>query len=331
MQTTRSSTTSLIALVTMAGSLSVAAWQASPARSPGAAEFDGWMTQLSNWGRWGATDELGTVNLITPAVRRAAAALVTEGYSVSLARRLNDVAAVDNPAPFLDKVPAGPPDGQFNTDDFALPVHGFGFTHMDALSHVTYRGRMYNGAPGPSTVVAGRRRLSVEAFGNGIVSRGVIVDIPWLRGLPYLEPGAVIMPAELDAWEKKTGVTIGSGDVVFVRTGRWAVRDTRGPWDIGAKAAGVDASAAGWFKRRDIAIFGSDGAGDVIPTTVTGVDFPLHPLFLVAMGTPMLDQCDLEAVAKAAIARRRWTFLVTLAPLRAGSATGSPVNIIGTF
>jgi kynurenine formamidase len=322
---------SVIALGIVTGSLSVAAWQGAPVRSAGAAEFDGWMTQLSNWGRWGSSDELGTVNLITPAVRKAAAALVTEGYSVSLARRLNDVTAVDNPSPFLDKVPAGPPDGQFNTDDFALPVHGFGFTHMDALSHVAYHGTMYNGVPAPSTVVDGHRRLSVEAFGNGIVSRGVLVDIPWLRGLPYLEPGTVIIPAELDAWQKKTGVTIRSGDVVFVRTGRWAVRDTRGPWDIGAKAAGVDASAAPWFKRRDIAIFGSDGAGDVIPTTVKGVDFPLHPLFLVAMGTPMLDQCDLEAVSKAARTRGRWTFLVTLAPLRASSATGSPVNIIATF
>lgn len=317
-------------MMVLAGVSFVAA-QARPAVAPGPAEFDRWMTQLSNWGRWGARDELGTVNLITPAVRKAAAALVTEGYSVSLARRLNDVAAVDNPAPFLDKVPAGPADAQFNTDDFALPVHGFGFTHMDALSHVSYHGKMYNGVPTPSTVTAGRRRLSVEAFGNGIVSRGVIVDIPWLRGVPYLEPGSAVTPAELDAWEKKTGVTIRSGDVVFVRTGRWALRDTRGPWDIAAKAAGVDASAASWFKRRDIAIFGSDGSGDVMPSTVKGVDFPLHPLFLVAMGTPMLDQCDLEAIAKAAIARQRWTFMVTLAPLRASAGTGSPVNIIGTF
>jgi kynurenine formamidase len=147
----------------------------------------------------------------------------------------------------------------------------------------------------------------------------------------YLEPGTAIMPADVDAWEKRTGVRIGAGDVVFVRTGRWAVRDARGPWDIGAKAAGVDASAAAWFKRRDIAVFGSDGAGDVIPSTIAGVDFPLHPLFLVAMGTPMLDQCDLEAIAKAAADRQRWTFLVTVAPLRAGAGTGSPVNVIGTF
>ncbi len=149
------------------------------------------MTELSNWGRWGGDDERGTVNLITPAIRKAAAALVTEGFSVSLARRLNDTAAVDNPSPFIDKLPAGPAGGQFNTDEFALPVHGFGSTHLDALSHVFYQGRMYNGVPVPSTVTGGRRRLSVEAFGDGIFSRGVIVDIPWLRGVPYLEPGTV--------------------------------------------------------------------------------------------------------------------------------------------
>ena len=289
------------------------------------------MTELSNWGRWGGSDELGTVNLITPAVRKAAASLVTEGFSVSLARRLNDTAAVDNPMPFVDKLPAGPAGGMFNTDDFELPVHGFGFTHIDALSHVFYQGRMYNGVPTPSTVAGGRRRLSVDTYANGIQSRGVIVDIPWLRGLPFLEPGTAIGPADLDAWEKRTGVRIGSGDVVFVRTGRWALRDARGPWDIASKAAGVEASAAAWFKPRDIAVFGLDAAGDVIPSTMPGVDFPLHPLFLVAMGTPMLDQCDLESVASAAIARNRWTFLVTVAPLRAGAGTGSPVNIIGTF
>jgi kynurenine formamidase len=190
---------------------------------------------------------------------------------------------------------------------------------------------MYNGVPESSLTASGATQLSVDVYRNGIVSRGVIVDIPRLKGLPYLEPGTAIYPDDLDAWEKKTGVKIASGDVVFVRTGRWAYRAQRGPWDIGTREAGLDASVAEWFKRRDIAVFGSDGAGDVIPSGIDGVTFPLHSLFLVAMGTPMFDQCDLEEVATAAAARNRWTFLVTAAPLRASGGTGSPVNITATF
>src|SRR5688572_7700239 len=179
MRRTRVRRGGVVASLLVAACLGVSAAQA-PARSQaGRADFERWMTELSNWGRWGADDELGTVNLITPAVRKAAAALVTEGFSVSLSRRLNDTAAVDNPAPFIDKLPAGPAGGQFNTDEFALPVHGFGSTHVDALSHVFYQGKMYNGVPMPSTVTGGRRKLSVDALASGVLSRGVIVDIPW--------------------------------------------------------------------------------------------------------------------------------------------------------
>jgi kynurenine formamidase len=290
-----------------------------------------WMTTLSNWGRWGGDDQLGTVNLITPARRKAAAALVTDGFVVSLSRPLNQTAAIDNPSPFVDKMNAEPADGQFHMDEFSLPVHGFAFSHIDALSHVFFEGRMYNGVPASSLTAAGASRHNVDVYGQGIVSRGVLIDLPWLKGLPYLEPGTAITPDDLDAWATRTGIRVGAGDIVLVRTGRWAYRLARGPWDIGTKAAGVHASAAPWFKQRDIAVFGSDGAGDVIPSGIDGVNFPLHPLFLVAMGTPMLDQLDLEAVAAAATTRQRWTFLVTVAPLRASGGTGSPVNVIAVF
>jgi kynurenine formamidase len=318
-------------LVLMAAASALLTAQAAPRPRVTAVQVDQWMAQLSNWGRWGTQDQLGSVNLITPAKKKAAAALVTEGYSVTLSRPLNQVASVDNPSPFADRMVLDPADHQFNMDQFALPVHGFAFTHMDALSHVYYKGKMYNGVPESSLTARGAAQLSVDVYRNGILSRGVIVDIPRLKGLPYLEPGTAIYPDDLDAWEKKTGVTIASGDVVFVRTGRWAYRSQKGAWDIGTRAAGLNASVAEWFKRRDIAVFGSDGAGDVIPSGIDGVTFPLHSLFLVAMGTPMLDQCDLEEVATAAAARNRWTFLVTAAPLRASGGTGSPVNITATF
>jgi kynurenine formamidase len=309
----------------------VASAQSPPPRRLTKAEFAQAMTELSNWGRWGKDDELGTLNLITPARRKAAAALVTEGVTVSLSRDLNKVAAVDNGSPFVDKMNADPVDGQFNMDEFALAVHGFAFTHLDALSHVFYQGKMYNGVPESAISGAGAAKLGVGLMASGIVGRGVLIDIAWLKGVPYLEPGTPVFPSDLDAWERKTGVHVGAGDVVFVRTGRWAYREAKGPWDIGAKAAGLDASCARWFKQRDIAVFGSDGAGDVIPSGIDGVNFPLHPLFLVAMGMPMLDQCNLEDISRASATRNRWTFLVTVAPLRAVGATGSPVNILATF
>ena len=142
-----------------------------------------------------------------------------------------------------------PADDQFNMDEFSLAVHGFAFTHLDALSHVFYKDKMYNGVPESSLTASGAAQLSVDVYRNGIISRGVIVDIPRLKGLRLFKSRARrSYPEDLDAWEKKTGVKIASGDVVFVRTGRWAHRN-QGAWDIGARAAGLDASVASWFKR----------------------------------------------------------------------------------
>lgn len=300
----------------------------APAMSKG--DVDRWMTELSNWGRWGQADERGTVNLITPAVRKAAAALVTEGVSVSLARDTDFTKAVDNPSPFTHTM-SDPVGGAFHMDEFAVFFHGFAHTHMDALSHVFYQGKMYNGFPASTVGKAGAGHLAITAYQDGIFARGVLIDIPWLRNLPYLEAGTAIMPADLDAFERRTGVRIKAGDVVFVRTGRWALRAAKGPWDIGTRASGLHASTAKWLKARDVAILGGDGANDVVPSGIPDAEFPLHQLLLVAMGTPMFDQCDLEAVSVAARTRNRWTFLFTAAPLRLSGGTGTALNLTATF
>ncbi len=294
-------------------------------------DFERWMTELSNWGRWGAADEAGTVSLITPARRRAAAALVTEGVSFSLSRDTDSKPGPDNGTPFVHKV-SDPVGGEFNMDEFGIFFHGFAVTHLDALSHVFYQGKMYNGFPASSvTKEGGAGKLAVTAYRDGLFGRGVLVDIPRLKKIPYLEGSTAITPEDLDAWEKSTGVRIGAGDIVLVRTGRWARRAATGPWAIGTQSPGLHPSTARWFKARDIAVLGTDTSGDVIPSSIAGVEFPMHLLMLVAMGTPLLDQCDLEAVATAAAARNRWTFLVTATPLRAVGGTGSPVNVIATF
>lgn len=291
------------------------------------AGVDALMRELSNWGRWGKTDQAGAVHLITPEVRKAAAALVKEGLSVSLSRRLDTEKALDNGAPFASKPIR---DGDFAMDEYTVSYHGFAHTHMDSLGHMAVGGKGYNGfaAPAPGK---GLDKLSIGNYKEGIFTRGVLIDLPKLKGVKYLEPGTAIYPSDLDAWEKSTGIKIGPGDAVLIRTGRWLRRAERGPWAAQETMAGLHASCARWLKQRNIAVFVSEGPGDVLPSGVDGVPWPLHQLLLVAMGTPMLDNCDFEDLTRTASARNRWTFLFTVAPLRVENGTGAPVNPIATF
>jgi kynurenine formamidase len=293
-------------------------------------DIDRFMVGLSNWGRWGKTDQKGTVNLITPAKRQAAAKLVTEGISVSLSRNTDTEKAIDNDTPFGHKmmIAVG---GEFNMDEYTTAFHGFATTHFDALSHVFYRGKMYNGFPQSSVTERGAGELAVTAFRDGFFTRGVLIDIPQLKGVPYLEPSTAIYPEDLDAWEKSTGIHIQPGDAVFVRTGRWARRAQKGPWNASEHSAGLYASCAKWLKERNVALLGGDGSHDVLPSGVDGVAWPVHQILLVAMGMPLFDNCDLEALSQAAAARKRWTFLFTAAPLAVTGGTGSPLNPIATF
>ena len=297
------------------------------------ADVEGWMDSLSNWGRWGPDDQLGAVNLITPETRMAAAKLVEKGVSVSMARDVEKDSAVDNPRPFLHKmlnVGLNNP-GQFVSDNYQVSYHGYAHTHMDSLCHMAYNGKMYNGFPQAEVVESGAPKLAVTAFKQGIFARAVLMDMPRLKGVDWLEPGTPIYPSDLDAWEEKAGFKTRSGDIVLVRTGRWARRDAEGPWDVSKKSAGLHASSAQWLKERDAAILGSDAASDVAPSLVEGVAQPIHQLVIIAMGMPIFDNLDLEAVSEEAARQNRWQFLVTAAPMAVGGGTGSPFNPIATF
>ena len=157
------------------------------------------------------------------------------------------------------------------------------------------------------------------------------MDIARLKGVDYLERGTPIYPEDLDAWEKKARLKVGSGDVVFIRTGRWALRAEKGPWAVSKGSAGLHASCAKWLKSRDVAILGSDAASDVMPSGIDGVAQPIHTLVLVAMGMPIFDNCDLELLGRESSRRQRWEFLLTAAPLAVPGATGSALNPIATF
>ncbi len=313
--------------------LTAATLQGQASREPvTAATITQWMKELSNWGRWGVADELGTVNLITPDKRKAAARLVRDGVSISMAHDAIKEKAPDNPSPYgHEMLAAGQGSGQFAVDRLSVSYHGWAHSHMDALCHMFWEGKQYNGYTRDQVTAAGAGKLAITNMKDGIFTRAVLMDIPRLKGVKWLEPGTPIYPEDLEAWEKKAGVRVGAGDIVLIYTGRWARRAAEGPWAIMNNAAGLHASAARWLKSRDAAILGSDGASDVMPSGVEGVVQPIHQLVLIAMGMPIFDNLDLEAVAKEAAARKRWAFLVTAGPLPIGGGTGSPLNPIATF
>jgi kynurenine formamidase len=309
-------------------------------------DFDRLMKELSNWGRWGKDDQMGAVNLITPAKRKEAVRLVKEGVSVSMARNAETEPAPDNPQPIVRGGAGGgrgngkaagqttpaPPDVSAVVDTFFIAYHGYAHTHMDSLAHFFYKGQMYNGySRSEFTDERGAAKNGILNWKNGIVTRGVLMDIPRLKGVDYLEPGTRIYPEDLDAWEKKAHLKVGPGDVVLIRTGRWARRDAKGSWPASDGFAGLYVTCARWLHSRDVAILGSDAAEDVLPSGVSGISQPIHELVLVAMGMPIFDNCDLEQISKEAEKRQRWEFLITAAPAAVPNATGSVLNPIATF
>ncbi len=296
------------------------------------AQFDSWLQEISNWGRWGDDDQLGTLNLITPAKTKSAADLVREGVTVSLALDLNKQADDLNTNPFEHTLTVATFAGhEVAGDRYAVEYHGFAHSHMDGLPHFAHAGKMYNGFGVDTLKPSGAEKLGIHNFKNGIVTRGVLVDMPWLRGVDYLEPTTVITADDLEAWERKTGVTVASGDVLLIRTGRWERVRQKGQWNFLEAAAGSHASLAKWLKARDVAVIGSDGVSDAMPSHVEGLANPLHELVLVGLGMPILDNLDLGPLAKAAGERERWTFMFVGAPLRVPGGTGSPLNPLAIF
>jgi kynurenine formamidase len=308
-------------------------WAASGPPEMSRSEFDQLMQEVSNWGRWGEDDQLGTLNLITPAKRRDAASLVKDGVTVSLALNLNKQKDAHNTFPFEHQVYTGEFGGhQVAIDSYSVSYHGFAHSHMDGLQHFAHNGMLYNGMPYENLEADGTERLGIQNVGlNGIFTRGVLIDMPRFLGVDYLPAGSAIGAADLEAWEKASGVTIASGDVLLIRTGRWVQVAEQGQWILPEKAAGSHASLAVWLKARDVAVIGCDGVSDVIPSGVEGLVNPLHELVLVGLGMPILDNLDLEALAAAADERGRSTFLFVGAPLRVSGGTGSPLNPLAVF
>lgn len=307
----------------------------SAAQSPAPvsrAQFDAWMQEISNWGRWGEDDQLGTLNLVTPAKSRAAIGLVRDGTSISMALDLNTVQDAVNANPFRHSVTTGHFGGHAVAgDDYGVQYHGFAHSHIDDLAHFAHKGKLYNGHGFDTIKPTGATELGIHHLKDGIVARGVLVDMPWLKGVDFLEPGTAVTVADFEAWEEKTGVKVRSGDVLLLRTGRWERVRQKGQWNFLVAAAGMHASVAKWLRERDVALIGCDGVSDVMPSGVEGLANPLHELVLVGLGMRILDNLNLDDVATAAASRKRWDFLFVGAPLRVVGGTGSPLNPLAIF
>ena len=301
-----------------------------------------WETELSNWGRWGQDDERGALNLITPQKEVQAARLVKAGITVTLAHFASLEQAVDNFnfGPTKHEMFRDPQTGQIRgaLDILSFGIHDGTNSHMDALCHYRLlrdgKPLVFNGHP-QDLDDKGCKADAIDRMGPGIFTRGILVDLPLLKGVPYLEPGTPIYISDLEAWEKYAGVKISSGDALFVRTGRWARRAAVGPWNAAREAAGLHASVMPWIKQRDVALLGGDGVNDVQPSGIVGsgeaAARPVHTLAIAVLGVPLVDNAYLEDVAKQAAALKRWEFLTTVQFTRVPGGTATTFNALATF
>lgn len=302
-------------------------------------DLDTMSKELSNWGRWGDDDERGALNLITDAGRAAAAALVSDGVTVSCALPLPTTPGPGNPTPVLHHMirggdaPRSSSGIDSSSDFFAIEPHGLATTHLDALCHVFVDGKMYNGFDQREVRSDGAHRNSIMAGEDGVCGRGVLLDIPALYGVERLEPGAHISVGDLEAAEERQGVQVSEGDLLLVATGRDAHHERQGTGGGSAFGglAGLDAACIPWLHQRGVAVLGSDGISDAIPSAVEGWILPVHQIAIVSMGVHLIDNMQLARLATACAERGRWEFLLTLAPLLLERGTASPVNPIAMF
>lgn len=291
--------------------------------------------QVKNWGRWGDSDQRGTLNLIADKKRVQAGKLIQNGIVVSAALPLATEAGPGNPKPVMHlMVRAGDIVGATGSADyFAISFHGMTNTHIDALCHIFYEGRMYNGLPPQLVTSVGAHALSIESATAGIVSRGVLLDIPRTRRADWIEADDPVTIADLGQAESSQGLHVQAGDILLIRTGRHKKRAERGEllWDPAVGLAGMELSCAKWLHDRDVAVLGCDGITDILPSPLIGAGLPMHTLAITGMGLHLIDNCDLERLAQVCSELGRWEFCLSLAPLTLMGGTGSPVNPIAVF
>ncbi|WP_157951423.1 cyclase family protein [Rhodococcus opacus] len=315
------------------------------------ATIEGYFSSLSNWGRWGDDDRRGTLNLITPEVRRAAAATVRSGRAISLARDLDPA----DPDPLhsgfatvhrkTDVREAEKAIGRrLRWDGFgdhiAIAPHG-GNAHLDGLAHYSWDDKYYNDFPASATTEdGGAVDLSMRDAEDGIVTRGVLLDVAAALGVDRIERGYAISVEDLEAAEKRQGVCVRAGDALLVHSGGAAEILEHGPKYLKADPGiidqvqtGLDSSVLPWLRERDISVMGADGTHDVQPPQFEDLNFarPIHSVCLVAIGLWLMDNLNLTELSRACEEAQQWEFLLTANPWRFVGSTSSPLNPVAVL
>lgn len=319
---------------------------------PSEDEVRAYLAQLSNWNRWGeGPDGLrGTLNLITPEKIAAAAALVRTGEVVCCSLPIVYDPAGQGVDEHGHLIPGSTPyalhymlgfDTLFDVeptrraaamDGFLIQPHGQLITHLDAPAHVALDGTLYNGVPADEAVtVDGAVIGSVELAADGILGRGVLLDVAAARKVPWLEDTDVIMPADLDRCEQLQGVRVGPGDCLVVRTGYRARKPQGAPKVAGYARPGLQAACLPWLRERDVALLSSDVGTDCWPHGYDSLGLPVHTVGLWAIGLWLVDNCYLETLSEHCARTGRYEFFLNVAPLLLTQGTGSPVTPLAIF
>ena len=298
---------------------------------PTVEEYRAYKERFKNWGRWGDDDQFGTLNHITADGRRAAAALVVEGRSVSCGNPLAKTPGPRNPNPAQHFMRFGPGG---SGDYIGVSYHGFVNTHIDALCHVWTGewGEMYNGKSSSEVSSAGAATNSVDGWRDGIVTRGVLYDIPRLRGADYVALDQPVHGWDLQDTAAAQSIEPRPGDAVLVRSGAdpFFAANPDFPHEFPPQTPGVHASALEFLYETNAALLGWDlqeAGGQQEYSARIG----LHEVAIPYMGLPLLDNANFEVLAAVCAELGRWEFQLVIAPLIVEGGTGSPVNPIAVF
>ncbi|MFQ5827626.1 MAG: cyclase family protein [Candidatus Methylomirabilia bacterium] len=294
---------------------------------PTQARIEGYFKELNNWGRWGDSDQLGTVNLITAQKRAQAQALVRTGRTVSLARDMGPQPALMYHVTF----PSNRERADVMLDRFDLVYHGFTITHIDALCHVAFDGQLYNGRPfGQSLTAAGATWCPIDPLFDGITTRGAFLDVAAGRKEGYVTVGKPVTPHELDSVAAHAGVKVEPGDVVVVRSGQEAFQRANPGWVPRVSPhPGLHISCLEWFRERDIAAIAWDMM-DERPIGYAGYGMGTH-LAIPFLGLALIDNVNPEKLVAACAEAGRHEFLFTATPIRLVGSTGAPANPLAIF
>lgn len=285
--------------------------------------------QLSNAGRWGADDEKGTLNFITEEATLRAAGLIRSGRVIAASHEFIMEATPAKPRPGYYRM-LFRENGTSACDAIMMECHGYEITHIDALAHVSMDGATYNDRPFGEVITRdGLAFGSVLPLADGIVTRGVLLDIPRSQDREYLERGEEVSVEDLERAEAKAGLTVGRGDALIVRTGLAARERVTGAMSA-AERAGVGKDCIEWMYRREIATFGGD-CFEKLPSGEEGYSHPLHSVGIARMGLVLIDHIAVEELSEVCVQEDRWEFFFSVAPLRIPKATGSAVNPLCIF